>query len=176
MHLSIGFVIEASPRRPVYSGCAQYAYQYNQESLLLDRTEQMAIWPRENGDYCWNYGECAPRGSFCIPRGDSAYLVFSVYDTDGDEFDISGASEIVFAIADDDTGGQVRVVKRLTDTEIQISTNMYQFMVTLDSVDTESLAKVHNYYEARITTSSGLQKTVSSGLFKSTDTVIKDIL
>lgn len=162
-HFSIGFVIEASPKRPVIAQCA----------TLQDRYEIMTIWPRNDGHYCVDTGCIAP-GSLCVPRGDDAYIIFSVYDTDGDEFDISGAAEIVFAVADYN-GGEVRFVKRLTDSEIQISSNMYQFMVTVTSADTESLVRAHNYYEARVTTGAGLVKTVSAGLFKSTDTIIKDI-
>lgn len=163
-HFSIGFVIEASPRRPVISQCA----------MAHDRYEIMTIWPRENGLYCMDSG-CVEPGSLCVPRGDDAYIIFSVFDTDGDEFDISGAQEIVFAVADF-RGGEVRFVKRLTSSGVQISSNMYQFMVTVTSADTSSLVRSHNYYEARVTTSSGLVKTVSSGLFKSTDTIIKDIV
>lgn len=162
-HFSIGFVVEASPRKPVISECA----------VFQDRYEIMTIWPRENGHYCVDSG-CVEPGALCVPRGDDAYIIFSVYDTDGDEFDISGATEIIFAVADFH-GGEVRFVKRLTDGDIQISTNMYQFMVTVTGSDTASLVRAHNYYEARITTSAGLRKTVSAGLFMSTDTIIKDI-
>lgn len=164
MHFSTGFVINPSPNRPVYSQCSYVNYG----------NEVMAIWPRETGFNCHETG-CAPRGAFCIYSGDDAYLIFSVYDSDGDEFDISGASEIVFAVADKN-GGEVRIVKRLTSGEIVISSNMYQFMVSVDSVDTESLSVVNNYYEARITSSSGLNHTVSSGLFKCDKTIIKDIV
>ncbi len=170
-HFSIGFVIESSPKRPIVSVCAR----------ATDRVEVDATWPRYSGDYCMCGSkfcrcadDCIKPGVICGPKGDDVYVIFSVYDTDCDEFDVYGASEIVFAVADR-KGGTVRFVKRLTEGDIQISTNRYQFMVTITDEDTAALVNQSNYYEVQITTSDGLKKTVSSGIFRATDTIIKDI-
>lgn len=122
---------------------------------------------------CNDYG-CIASDAICAPRGDDVRVIVSVFDTDGDEFDIVGATEIVFAVADV-KGGAVRIAKRLTLGDISISTNGFQFIVTITDADTESLVRVKNYYEAQVTTSSGLKKTVSAGLFRSDDTIIKDL-
>lgn len=117
---------------------------------------------------------CISRGSICAPKGDDTRILFTVLDDDGDEFDISGATEIVFIVADS-INGEVRIVKRLSDGDISISTNQYQFYLTVTAAETASLPRGKNYYEAQITTSAGLKKTVSHGLFRATETRIKDL-
>lgn len=119
-------------------------------------------------------GGCIRRGNICAPKGDDALIVFSIYDTDGDEFDLTGAAEIVFMVADE-YDGEVRFVKRLTDAQIQISTNGYQFAVTVTDEDTADLIRVNNYYEVQVTTSAGLKKTVSAGNFEATNTMIRGL-
>lgn len=164
MHFSIGFVTYGRPKKPIVSICGG----------VLDVWNVDALWPRDDGMFCRDEHGCVQPGSICAPRGDDVLLIVSVYDTDGDQFDISGATEIVFAVADE-LGGEVRFVKRLTLGQIAISTNLYQFSVTITDSDTSALVKQHNYYEARIETSDGLKKTVSAGLFFSQETMIKDI-
>ncbi len=117
---------------------------------------------------------CIKLGSLCVPRGDDALVVFSIYDTDGDEFDLTGASEIVFAVSDDKQG-QVRIVKRLTEGDIQISTNGYQLSFTLTDEDSVLPVNRTNYYEVQVTTSGGLKRTVSAGVYRAEKTIIKDI-
>lgn len=119
---------------------------------------------------------CPPSGSIRVPRGDGITLIFSVRENncEGDLFDISDAIEIVFIVADS-LGGTVRIEKRLSDMDIDISTNGYEFTTVLDSNDTDALTKQSNYFECRITTAAGVNKTVVSGVFKSPDTMIKDI-
>lgn len=119
-------------------------------------------------------GACIRPGVICAPRGDDVFVIFSVYDTDDDEFDLTGATEIILLVADS-KGGTVRFTKSLTGGEIQIGGTLYQFMVTITDDDTGSLVNTNNYYEVQVTTSAGLKKTVSAGLFKSDDTMIKDI-
>lgn len=173
MHFSIGFVAESFPKRSVDSVCSLALDLDNVYSVLNEKSDVMALWPREDGMNCDSHG-CLSKGSICAPRGDDTLVIFSVYDTDGDEFDITGAAEIVF-IAADTINGTVRIDKRLTTSGVQISTNGYQFSVDLDSVDTEALVHRHNYYEVQVTTSSGDKKTVSSGILLSENTMIKDL-
>ena len=120
--------------------------------------------------------QCDFSQTICVPRGDSRELLFTVHenDCDGALLDISGASEIVFIVADE-FGGTVRIEKRLTDLEIEISNNLYQFSVELTGADTDTLVRVSNYFECRITSATGRTTTVANGLFKSQDTMIKDL-
>jgi len=165
IHFSIGFVTESRPKRPVLALCGEYR----------DRIEIKAIWPREDSMdcHCDDY-ECVKPGSFCVPRGDDAKIIVSVYDTDGDEFDLTGAQEIVFGAADS-VDGAVRWVKRLSLGEIQISTNGYQY--SFDVTGAESVLPVNrtNYYETQVTTSGGLKRTVSAGIYRAEKTIIKDL-
>lgn len=164
MHFSIGFVAHGSPRRPVISLCGRYT----------DRWEVDGFWPRDDGMICNSGDQCIKPGFICAPQGDDVLVVFSIYDTDGDEFDLTGASEIVFAVSDY-RRGTVRIVKRLSDGEVQISTNGYQFAVTLTDDDTIAPVHVKNYYEVQVTNSAGLKRTVSAGRYSADHTMIKDI-
>lgn len=126
---------------------------------------------------------CVPRGFICAPRGDDAKIVFDVYDEDGDEYDLTGATQIAFVVAAGrDFGGYVmhsgfpvHIVKRLTTGGVTILPSLYQFEVNLSSAETGALPVAHLYYEARVTNSSGKSRTVSLGNFHSTPTMIKDI-
>lgn len=127
---------------------------------------------------CW----CISRGHICAPKGDDTRIVFSVYDTDCNEFDLSGASEIVFIVADGamiggniQAGGAVLIEKRMTLGDILISTNLYQYSLTITSAESADLPRSRLYYETQVTTSSGEKRTVSAGLFEATSTMIKDI-
>ena len=130
-----------------------------------------------------NCGGCVSRGDICVPRGDDTTVIFRVYDSNGDEFDISGATEIVFIVAEGAViggnigpGGSVLIEKRLTLTDITIAGTLFQFTVKIDAADTADFVMTRNYYEAQVTTSSGLKKTVASGIFTSENTMIKDIV
>lgn len=159
---SIGFVKYSSPRRWWVAECGKGVNQW----------PVTAVWNRN--DNCCGPQDCLSRGSICAPTGDAFSVLFSIYDNDGDEFDLSGAQEIVFAVADK-VDGTVRFVKSMTDGGIVISTNGYQFAVYLDSEDTSSVVQRRNYYEARVTDSAGRHKTVSVGAFIAPKTMIKDI-
>lgn len=129
-----------------------------------------------------NCGGCVSRSTICVARGDDTSLIFSVYDDDGDEFDISGAIEIVFIVASGVTiggnigpGGAVLIEKRLSDGDIIIAGSGFQFAIAIAGADTEDFTNTNSYYELRLTTSTGLNKTISAGLFISQNTMIKDI-
>lgn len=119
---------------------------------------------------------CHESGLICIPRGDDCTVVFTVRenDCDGDFFDISGASEIVFIVADT-FDGTVRITKRLSTGGISIAGNGYQFWTAITDTETATLVRTNNYFEAQVTTSLGLKKTVARGVFKAQDTMIKDL-
>lgn len=143
----------------------------------------MALWPRAWSCDCRYRGvSCIHRGAICAPRGDDTRIVFSVFDEDSDEFDVTGASEIVFIVADGSVvggnvypGGSVLIEKRLTTGGVIISGTGYQFIVDVTNSETAPLPKTKLYYEVQITTSAGLKKTVSAGIFRADDTMIKDI-
>lgn len=115
-------------------------------------------------------------GYICVPRGDSVTVVFTVHEDAnyGPYMDISGADEIVFIVADSH-GGTVRITKELSLGEISISTNNYQFYTTLTSAETDTLVQVTNYFECRVTSPTGENRTVARGVFKSPNTMIKDL-
>jgi len=121
-------------------------------------------------------GSCVPSQTICVPKGDDQTIVFTVREDscEGDLFDISGATEIVFIVADV-LGGTVQITKKLSDDDIEISTNDHQFYLTVTSAETAALTRTNSYFEVRITTSEGYNKTVVTGVFKAQDTMIKDI-
>lgn len=166
IHFSIGFVTHGLPKKPVVSLCAR----------LTDRVEVDAYWPRDDAMNCsCDDNGCIKPGAICAPQGDDVLVLFSVYDTDGDEYDVSGAAEIVFAVSDSVVGTN-RFVKTLTDGGIVLSGNGYQVGVYIEDTDTAALVQRKNYYEIRVTTSDGLQKTISAGIFRAEQTMIKDIV
>ena len=182
--LSIGFVAYGRPRRPVYQECGSFNVYWEVFASIaapwkvdarVYQNRVSAIWPRGDLMACGcDVNACVKPGSVCAPSGDDSAILFSVYDMDGDEFDLNGATEIVFAVADY-AGGAVRFVKRLTDDEIVISTNGYQFIVYIDSEDSVMPVRKSNYYEVQVTTSDGLKRTVSAGSYIATPTIIKDL-
>lgn len=184
IHFSIGFVAENTPKRPYVAQCVTYLDRADVSALYVterdvnarynDNARVSAHWPREDGMNCNCDDVCVSSGYICAPRGDYTRIIFSVYDTDGDEFPVTGAQEIVFIVADS-FGGTVRITKRLTTGGITISTNGYQFVVTVLAAEAATLVRNDNYYEAQVTNSAGLKKTVSAGKFKSQDTMIKDL-
>lgn len=119
---------------------------------------------------------CPTSGAFCLPKGDDLTVVVTVRENtiDGDLADISDATEIVFIIADE-LGGTVLVTKRLSLGQITISTNNYQFSTTITNAESALLINTLNYFEARITTASGAQRTVLTGTVRAPLTMIKDL-
>lgn len=124
---------------------------------------------------CCSDGACIWRDEICAPQGDDVNVLVSIYDTDQDEFDISGALEAVFVVSDSITGAD-RIVKKMTEGDISVSTNRYQLVVRLTSEDTIKPVKRKNYYELRITSADGRKRTVSAGLYKAEQTIIKDVV
>lgn len=119
---------------------------------------------------------CPAIGTICIPRGDAVRVVVDVRENacDGDLFDVSDVSDVVFAVADE-VGGVVRIVKRMSTGGIALSTNDYQLYFTVTSAESNSVVRNTNYFEIRAFTAAGLPKTILTGVFKSPETIIKDI-
>lgn len=118
-------------------------------------------------------GNCIPRQLLCMGRGNSKRFVFSVMDQDGDEVDISGASEIVFSVSEGlrvsgniYAGGNEYFRKTLSGGDVLIAGTGYQFIVDIEPEDTELVSFTDSYYDATITTSSGNVYTVKSGVFR----------
>lgn len=116
------------------------------------------------------------RGVICVPRGDAMRVVVDVRENtcDGELFDISSLSEIVFAVYDEN-GGANRIEKRLSTGGVTISTNDYQFYFTVTNAESASVVNQTSYFEITAFTASGLQKTILCGTFKSPETSNKDL-
>lgn len=115
-------------------------------------------------------------GVIIVPRGDDMIISASSFsgEVGGDLYHLSNVSEIVFAVADE-VEGVVRIIKRLSDGDITVTPDGYQFYFTVTSDDTFGLVRNLNYYEIRAVLVSGAKKTIGSGVFKSPQTVIKDL-
>lgn len=162
---SIGFVVYGSPGTAVVSECGRYVEEW----------PVRALWERSRGVNCGcDTSACIVPGYICAPAGDNVRVLISVYDSDGDEYDITGATEIVFAVADSRTG-QTRIVKTLSEGDITIAGTGYQFVIFLTDEDTVLPVLRQNYYEIRVTNSLGEHKTVSAGSYVATRTIIKDL-
>lgn len=163
---SIGFVVSDSPGTSVSGLCATAIVEW----------PVRAIW--KVGGFmncgCDDIG-CIQPGYICAPSGDDLRVVVSVYDQDGDEYDLSGATEIVFAVYDQ-KGGQFRFAKRLSDGEVVLAGTMFQAVIYLTDDDTILPVRVKNYYEVRVTNSAGEHKTVSAGLYRAERTMNKDLV
>ena len=161
---SIGFVTYATPRPSVVAECA----------TLFTNWPLRAVWKRDDGMNCGCESGCIAPGFICAPQGDDLRVLFSVFDNDGDEYDLTGATEIVMAVADE-RNGPVRFVKRLSTGDITLSGSGYQFVVYLTDEDTIIPVRQKNHYEVRVTNSVGENKTVSAGLYRADRTIIKDL-
>lgn len=120
-----------------------------------------------------NCGGCISRQLLCIGLNNNKSFLFSVLDENGDEVDISAASEILFTVSDGviigsnlEAGGTVRIEKRLTDGDIVVAGTGYQFIVDVSAADTLLPVNSDNYWDVTVTTSSGLAYTIKAGIFR----------
>jgi len=95
-----------------------------------------------------------------IPRGNDRRFLFTVRDADGNLFDLSGATEIRFAIARS-VGATASITKTLGAGVVLADNNTIQVDVT----DTESddLPVGNNYYDIKVTASNSKEYTVLVG-------------
>lgn len=115
---------------------------------------------------------CITRANICIGIRNDKRFVFNVFDQDGDEFDVSAATEIVLSVSDGvdvggniTAGGTVRFEKKLSLGGVIVAGTDYQVIVDVSRTDTKTLVRSSNYYDLTVTTSSGLNYTVCSGVF-----------
>lgn len=170
IHFSIGFVIESMPRSQFESVCADvYAIQ-----------EISAQWVRSEvcGDRIGCCDECIPRELICVGENNSKRFLFSVFEyKTNDEFDISGASDIVFTVSDGVSmsgnlyaGGAIKIEKKLSEGDVILAGTGYQFIVDINPSDTALLEYRDNYWDVTVTTSGGDVYTVKAGIFRVTKT------
>lgn len=109
------------------------------------------------------------RGLIIVPRGDSARVKFSVYDEDGNPFDVSTALEIEFIVAADTTS-PVIYTRKLSGGAITASGN------TLTVLISSALSKLpmnnKNYFELAVQLTDTQRRTVASGVYRAPDTVL----
>lgn len=189
IHFSIGFVIENRPRTPVEGVCGKAYTEAYVDGIASVQRELSAIASVVSEIICqWDIdmacdkdsgccGECIDRELLCIGSGNDKTFLFSVFDQDGDEFDISAASEIVFSVSDGvivggniTAGGTVRFTKKMSLSEITIAGTGYQFLLDISPSDTDPLVNRDYYWDATVTTSAGKSYTVKSGVFRITKT------
>lgn len=113
--------------------------------------------------------------SINVPKNNDAYLTFTTYDLDGDLVDISGASEISFAVWGD-AGGTLIFQKLLSGGDIVIHGDNNRFSVWIDAADSASITGRIVYHECEMTNSSGRKRTVSAGQFRAENTYTGDIV
>lgn len=169
IHLSIGFVTEQTPRRQFENICSNAHIEQSIKATWIMSTRCC-----DNIGCC---GECIGRELICIGRNNNKRFFFSVYDQDGNEVDLSGASEIVFSVSEGTriggnlySGGTVYFEKKLSDGDVVIAGTGYQFLVDVDPADTLIPANRDSYWDATITNSGGSVYTVKAGIFRITGT------
>lgn len=109
------------------------------------------------------------RGLIIVPRGDSARVRFSVYDEDGNPFDVSAAIEIEFIVAAD-TSSPVIYTRKLSGGAITASGNTLTVFISSDLSKLPMNNK--NYFELAVQLTSTQRRTVASGVYRATDTVL----
>lgn len=94
---------------------------------------------------------------------------FSVYDEDGNPFDVSTALEIEFIVAAD-TSSPVIYTRKLSSGTIGVSGN------TLTVFISSALSKLpmnnKNYFELAVQLTDTQRRTVASGVYRAPDTVL----
>lgn len=122
------------------------------------------------------YVEYPARDCIVTPKGDDTTVVFSVYDKDGDEFDIIDSTEVNFFVQEGRlvggnmfSGGETLFYKNLSNGIAKLPTG-YQVAVTISGSDTDDLVHTHMYYEINATIN-GQRKTIGAGLFLTPNTV-----
>jgi hypothetical protein len=155
-----GFVIEQSPDRPTI--CLRAIFQ---TTINLK-----AVWIK-----CMVNTLYLPLQSINVPVDNDAYLVFGFQDENGALEDLTGATEIEFVVFES-YGGAVEFSKTLSNGDIVIAGNDYQFAFWINAADTSGLTNRLCYHECQVTNSAGRKRTVSAGVFRAEYTYIGDIV
>jgi hypothetical protein len=107
-----------------------------------------------------------------VPKNNDARLIFTFQDEFGNLLDVSSAAEIVFAVWDR-PNGTLQFTKTLSDGDVILHGNDYQFSFWIDADDMVSVRL--GYHECEVTNSAGKKRTVSAGLYRAENTYIGDI-
>jgi hypothetical protein len=119
-----------------------------------------------------NYGFLhLPMQSISVPKHNDARLIFTTVDEAGTLVDISGVSEIIFRVWDKN-GGTLQFEKTLSDGDIVLHGDDNRFSLFLTNSETGAITSRLAYHECLMINSSGLQRTVSAGLFRAETTNI----
>lgn len=111
---------------------------------------------------------CPQKVEMCMASGDDLRIIIEVYDQNNDLVDISSASSITWALAQD--VGSVAIITKSLGSGIVINTPTSFYF---DLTDTETSPLVGTYFhEAEIITSSGKKYTALQGRFTLKQTLI----
>lgn len=140
----------------------------NHIAAYVDYQQLDALYAEDNNMNI-DVDEYPYRGLIIVPRGDSARVKFSVYDEDGNPFDVSAALDIEFIVAAD-TSSPVIYTRKLSSGSITASGN------TLTVLISSALSKLpmnnKNYFELAVQLTDTQRRTVASGVYRAPDTVL----
>lgn len=121
------------------------------------------------------------RSAIGVPKGDGRKIVATARDCDGDEVDISSATEIALIVSTGQkessnmvSGGTILITKKL-GSGITRAGNPYQFIITFNPSDTADLIYSEYYWEACVVMGD-MPVTVGCGSFFTQNTQVRDIL
>ena len=132
-------------------------------------TQQLDAIYQEFSDVNIDIDEYPMRGTIIVPKGDAARVRFSVYDEDGDAFDLSTAVDVEFAVSIDQSS-PIFLSKKLSTGGITVSGNT--FTVTITSANSKLPMHVRNYFEAAVQLTSTQRRTVAAGVYRAPDTIL----
>jgi hypothetical protein len=113
-----------------------------------------------------------PLQTISIPKENHARLIFTYQDEKGQLLDLTGVQDIIFAVWDS-YGGTLQFQKSLSNGDILLHGNDYEFSFYID--DTDTITTRLGYHECEVTNSEGRRRTVSAGLYRAENTFIGSI-
>lgn len=140
----------------------------NHIAAYVEYQQLDALYAYEN-DMNIDIDEYPYRGLIIVPRGDSAMVRFSVYDEDGNPFDVSAALEIEFIVAAD-ISSPVIYTRNLSGGAITASGNT--LTVFISSALSKLPINTKNYFELAVQLTDTQRRTVASGVYRAPDTVM----
>jgi hypothetical protein len=115
-----------------------------------------------------------PLQTINVPKDNDARLIFTYQDQIGELLDLTGVQEITFAVFAT-RGGDLEFIKTLSDGDIIIHGNNYEFSLLVTNAETAAMTTRLAYHECLVVNSEGQQRTVCAGLFRAEDTYIGSI-
>ena len=116
-----------------------------------------------------------PLQTINVPKNNDARLIFTYQDQNGDLLDLTGVQEITFAVFAS-LGGDLEFIKTLSDGDITIHGNDYEFSLLVTNSETSAMTTRLAYHECLIVNSEGQQRTVCAGIFRAENTYIGSIV